>query len=351
MGIQYTALNTSNYYFQGQNCLAKDGCPGNRCPDFVIKRRDTKPSLKIPVEECGEPMDLRGLVVEVSMWAVAKLKTALTAEATYFRLADDIGFEQVMVGDTIIMDRARLPEKMLVTGFDETNKLIQVERGYQSTTACDWVKGSKLRIFRIINGVGRYEVKLEDIENPDGTTDADQLTESYLVYDWMAENTCLPGCYWLEFATIKMQSAVFFLPGGNWTGSNHQYDDGYFYTGTDHTDSSVRLSYDQVNDIYLLPTLVWGGESHVNEGRYFTGDTQDDGSVVLTLTGLSSDYNISYDESGLLGALSTSEPTFTDSELTPSSFGCSLSEGVEWVRKFPSTDPLLIRVIDSPTTV
>lgn len=123
------------------------GCPPNVCPDFVIRRHDTKPSFKVAVEDCDGPLDLQGLVVEVNMWALAKLKTALAVDDTYFRLADDIGFEQVMMGDIIIMERARNPEYMLVTGFDETNNLIRVERAYHGTTASNWKKGTLMGFF------------------------------------------------------------------------------------------------------------------------------------------------------------------------------------------------------------
>ena len=60
-----------------QGCPQTDGCIPGVCPDFMIKRHDTKPSFKILMEDCDGPMDLTGLVLEASMWAKAKLKKDL----------------------------------------------------------------------------------------------------------------------------------------------------------------------------------------------------------------------------------------------------------------------------------
>jgi len=102
------------------------------------------------------------------------------------------------------MERVRLPEQMLVLGFDETNELILVERGYNGTTASSWRKGSSLKIMRVINGVGEISSITDDILQEDGTTAEDQLIETQLVYEWDAEDTCLPGCYYLEFKLLQM---------------------------------------------------------------------------------------------------------------------------------------------------
>lgn len=195
--------NTLKAAITQDNCPDKYGCPPNVCPDFTIRRHDTKPEFKVAVEDCDGPIDLDSLILEANMWALAKLKKAITKTDTYFRLADDIGFNQVMMNDIIIMDRVRLPEHMLVTGFDETNKLIRVQRGYNGTIISDWPRGSKMRIFRILNAPATVEMVEQDIQNVDGTTSEDQLTDSMLVYEWTAEDTCLPGCYWMEFKLLK----------------------------------------------------------------------------------------------------------------------------------------------------
>lgn len=247
---------------QQNTCPDNSGCPKGMCPDFEIRRHDTKPALKISLSDCNGPMDLTedNLVLEVNMWSKAKLKTAITEEETYFALADNIGFDQMMVGDIIIMDRTRLPEQMLVIGFDENNSLVQVQRGYNATTASEWKKGTKMRIFRILNGIASIESVLEDILQPDGTTKEDQLTDTFLVHEWEAEETCTPGCYWVEFKLLKMSEEV--------------------------------------------------------------------GELSMSSTSIS----------------------FTPSNWTPSNFNCSLGDGVEWVRRFPSAgEGFLIKIYDSPT--
>jgi len=187
------------------------------CPDFTIKRHDTKPPFKVAISDCDGPLDLteKHLIAEVNMWAKGKLKTAITKADTYFGLADNIGFNQVMVGDIIVTDRVRLPEHMLVTAFDETNYLIQVQRGYNGTFIDNWSKGTSLRIFRIMNGPAELETVLDDIRQVDGTIAEDQLIESLLVYQWNQNSTCVPGCFWLEFKLLKMkESAVSMLSNG-----------------------------------------------------------------------------------------------------------------------------------------
>ena len=327
MGIKFSYKSSPGGCSQSM-CPSKDGCVPGVCPDFVIRRHDTKPPLKVFVEDCEGAMDLRGLVVEVNMWALAKLKSNIDDTCDYFRLADDIGFEQVIVGDIIVMNRARLPERMLVTAFDEVNKLVKVQRGYHGTTASSWKKGDQMRIFRVLNGVAESELVFEDKTEIDGTVTKDIITESYLVYEWQPEDTCLPGCYWLEFKLLKMIDLVFYLPGGNWTGETHQYTDGFFYTGSTHTESSVRLSFDQIQDLYLLPDSVWAGEVHNYSGMTFTGDVHNDGSVFLNQTGVPSSGDTSYNEEGvaLVSGISLI-PSFTDESLTPYYFGCILGEG------------------------
>lgn len=189
------------------SCPDKFGCIEGVCPDFSIKRHDTKPPLRIAVEDCDGPLDLsdENLIVEVNMWAKAKLKKEITNSDTYFALADNIGFEQILAGDIIVMDRVRGPEHMLVTGFDENLKLVQVQRAYHGTQASSWKKGTPLRIFRLMNAPASIETELDDLTQEDGTVLEDQVVATYLVYNWSPEATCTPGCYWLEFKLLKMQ--------------------------------------------------------------------------------------------------------------------------------------------------
>lgn len=192
--------NTTN------NCPDKFGCIPGVCPDFVIKRYDTRPVFKILVEDCDGPLDLtdESLILEANMWSKSKLKTSISASDDYFALADNIGFEQIMVGDIIFLDRVRMPEQMLVLGFDEANSLVQVQRAYHGTVASAWKKGTPMRIFRTLNASAQIETILTDIVKEDGTKLVDQISETYLVYNWDIKDTCTPGCYWLEFKLLKM---------------------------------------------------------------------------------------------------------------------------------------------------
>lgn len=361
-GMNRNACQPSN------TCVSKDGCPQNRCPDFTIRRHDTRPPIKISVSDCDGPLDLKGLVVEANMWIKARLKTAIQPETTYFALADGIGFEQIMVGDVIVMDHTRSPEYMIVYGFDEVNSFVLVERGYRGTTARSWKRGSHMRVFRMMNSPAQSEMVLEDIQNIDGTVTKDTLTDSFLVYEWNSEDTCLPGCFWLEFKLLKMLDLVLYLSGGDWIGPIHQDAKGVFYTGTIATDSSVQLSYDSVNNVYILPDTVWTGNFNLYSHGYYTGTSFDDGSVLLTTNnakvGASTDFSSpipsNIDFSSIIPSnISLTPPlaippsvavSFSEQGANPQSFGCYLGEGVEWVRRFPvSGEGFLIKIVDSPT--
>lgn len=190
----------------GGNCYG--GCPSDTCPDFVIKRHDTKPSFRVSLQDCtgavADDLDSDYLLAEVSMWAKAKLKTAITAQDTYFAFADNIGFDQMLPGDILVMDRVRRPEQMKVLAFDETNKLVLVQRGFNNTDISAWPRGTLIKILRVKNATATVEKVYEDILQTDGTTAKDQLTGVYLVYDWQPNDTCLPGCYVLEFKLLQM---------------------------------------------------------------------------------------------------------------------------------------------------
>jgi hypothetical protein len=180
------------------------GCTQGSCPDFVIRRHDTKPDFRLAMEDCNGPMDLEDLVLEASMWAVGKIKNEIQVGDSYFALADNIGFNQIMVGDIILMDRCRTPEKMLVTAFDEANKLVQVQRAYGGTIAQNWKKGSSLKIIKFMDAAAKIEMVYEDVLELDGTITENVIQESYFVYEWSASNTCLPGCYYLEFKLMQL---------------------------------------------------------------------------------------------------------------------------------------------------
>ena len=187
---------------------AKSGCSGSGCeftPDFCIKRGDSRPSLRVSVEDCEGVVDLtdENLVLEASMWFKAKLKSDLAPSSSSISFADNIGFNQVSVGDIIVTDRPRNPEKMLVSSINESAKTISVQRGYDSTTADSWPKGSLLRIFRFVDEPAEIHSVLEDVEGLDGVV-SEQLSGTYMVFNWGLNHTALPGCYFLEFKLTMM---------------------------------------------------------------------------------------------------------------------------------------------------
>lgn len=371
MAIQYSFKNINQFSCGGSNNTCKDvfGCPPDKCPDFVIRRHDTKPPFKVKLEDCDGPLDIQGLVVEVNMWAVAHLKKSISNDCEYFALAGNIGFEQIMVGDIIAMDRVRSPEYMLVIGFDECNKLVRVQRGYRSSTPDHWKKGSKLRIFRILNAPAQTEMVFEDIEHVDGTIESDTLTNALLVYEWTPEDVCLPGCFWLEFKILKMKNVVFYLPGGFWTGNTHQVNETY-YTGSIQTDSSVPLSYDAVNDRYFIGSNAWQGDINIDSNIYYTGSTLNDGSVILDKLDKPVDETVGISmvsntiSTGIVELTdnSSSIPTtvpvctespascvmsFTDPNLD---FGCLINDDIEWMRRFPlQGEGFLVKIENSAT--
>jgi hypothetical protein len=189
-------------------CPDEFGCPPDMCPDFEIKRHDTVPSFKVSVEDDTGPLDLTGLVLEANMWVNAKFKRDVTSTDTTFQLADNIGFDQILVNDIIVPDRVRSPEHMRVIGFDETAKTVEVERGYNDTTPSSWKRGTGMRIFRILNASAVTEMLYENITQVDGCVLQNQLTESFLVYEWSANDTCVPGCFWFEFKLLKMMDDI-----------------------------------------------------------------------------------------------------------------------------------------------
>ena len=184
---------------------ATANCPDPcACPNFQIKRNDTKPPFKVEVQDENGPIDFTGLVIEANMWIEAKLKSNITELDISLALAGNIGFEEILPNDIILMNKARNPEQMRIIGFDESHSLIFVERGFNNTMPSSWKKNSPMQIFRIINGPAQAEMVFENILQVDGTTLCNQLTESFLVYEWSANDTCVSGCFFFEFKVLKM---------------------------------------------------------------------------------------------------------------------------------------------------
>ena len=190
-------------------CPDINGC-GCSCPDFSIKRHSTKPPFRVKISDCDGALDLtdQTLVVEANMWAKGKLKYAIGISDEGIVLADNIGFNQCIVGDVIVLSRVRNPEYLLITGFDEETNMIYVQRGYNGTFISSWKKGTHLKIFRLMNSPASITLNYNDITQEDGTIKKDQLTESFLVYEWGNNDTCVPGCFYLEFKLLKMNPSV-----------------------------------------------------------------------------------------------------------------------------------------------
>ncbi len=186
-------------------CPDRFGCVKGICEDFKIRQHDTKPPLILSISDCDGFIDTTDSVAEVSIFAKAKFKKNVLSTDTYFALANDVGFEQSLIGDIILTSRARNPEQMLITGYDEENRLIQVSRGYNGTTPANYKKNTCIKIFRTLNSIADLKMIYEDIEQIDGTT-INELTDSQIIYNWQPNDTCLQGCYWLEIKLLKMST-------------------------------------------------------------------------------------------------------------------------------------------------
>ena len=374
--------------------------PPGVCPDFTIRRHDTKPSFKVKIEDCDGPFNMEGLILEASMWARGRLKKGIQATDTFFAFADNIGFEQIMVGDIIVVDRPRLPEQMLVIGFDEDNHLVEVQRGYHGTTPQSWKKGTHVRIIKFMGATAQTEMVFQDVIQVDGTT-KNELTDSFLVYEWGPIDTCLAGCYFLEFKLLKMidipapitpstcmlppvyglvgppkpynaygphPGGTRFGPAGPFVPDGESYSAGaYGIPGTDTPAvPPVPMSREERRDDEVLAD-EYKYNPEAFPGRHDSFDHQK--VVIPPQTGgnspvaplypepLSIDaganpqyYNPAGVEQFFMPHLLADVPSFTSPSLTPADFGCGVGAGVDWVRRFPvDGEGFLIHITDSPT--
>lgn len=188
------------------SCNSLDNCPANVVPDFTIKRFDTNPSLRVQLSDCDGVMDVSdpNLVVEINMWTKSKLKKNITSTDTTIQFADNVAFNQILVGDIIYVDHPRSPEYMQISSIDEELKIITVLRSVNSTSSVSWKKGTVFYIYRIISGIGSIETIHQDLISITGSVEKNQLIESNLVYDWSKNDTLTSGCYWLEFKLMKV---------------------------------------------------------------------------------------------------------------------------------------------------
>jgi hypothetical protein len=174
-------------------------------PIHVVKQHSTYPSFKVDVTDCnGEPYDLKDLIVEAAMWTTAKFKKAITTSDDYIQFADNVGFDSVGTSSILHVSTGRDFERMTIVGFDDVNKVIQVNRGACSTTVRPWAKGTSVKILRFLNSPSSSELVYYDRENIDGTTTKNVLQKSTLIYDWKPEDVCFVGKYYFEFKVLKM---------------------------------------------------------------------------------------------------------------------------------------------------
>jgi hypothetical protein len=67
-------------YIGGEvGCYQTGACIGDlfACVDFTLKQHDTRPVFKVDITDCDSPIDLTDLVIEASMWTLAKIKTSI----------------------------------------------------------------------------------------------------------------------------------------------------------------------------------------------------------------------------------------------------------------------------------
>jgi hypothetical protein len=188
-------------------CGGSGGCSG--AIDFCIKRYDTRPSFKVSVSDCDGVVDLtdENLALEASMWFVAKLKSAINESSVTISFADNVGFDQILVGDTIVMDRVRSPENMVVSAINEVAKTITVLRARNNTVAQIWPRGNSLKVFRFVDSAAEIESVFGDVTQVDGTL-TNELLDTFLVFNWSGNQTQLPGCYRMEFKLLMISSST-----------------------------------------------------------------------------------------------------------------------------------------------
>lgn len=180
------------------------------CPDknydFIIKRNSTHPSLRLKVFECDKsPIDLSKYEITASMWSNGRLKNDISVSSTQILLIDNVGFNEVSVGDIILLKNSNNHELVYVNSIDE-NKL-NITRGYFDTDSFDWKKGSKLKIIKFMNSSATYDLVREDVLKLNGEIESNILVESYLVYNWFLDDTRVPGNFYLEFKIIEKNSS------------------------------------------------------------------------------------------------------------------------------------------------
>jgi len=207
MSICNAKIGVGNYYSTVTGCESTA-----ESADIVLKKHDLKPEVRLSVVDCDGAVELSdNLTVRFKMWVSCRLKTTISATDSTFALADNVGFDQIAVGDSIFLDHPRQPEQMTITGFDEAAKTIHVLRAQAGTSANAFAKGSSLKIMRISTGVGFVDVKREKQLSEEGIQQ-DILVSTELVYNWNYCDTDFSGRYEAEFILIHEGDRIQALP-------------------------------------------------------------------------------------------------------------------------------------------
>lgn len=198
-------------YIGGEvGCYQTGVCAGDlfACVDFSLKQHDTRPAFKVDITDCDLPIDLTDLVIEASMWTLAKIRTSILSTDTIISFADNVGFEQLNVDTIIQVGNGRVFERMLIKTINEEDKTLTVLRGQLDTKAYNWKKGVSVKLIKFLNNPAIGELEYKDIELLDGTVESHKLVRSTLVYEWKQEDTCMCGKYFIEFKVMKISPIV-----------------------------------------------------------------------------------------------------------------------------------------------
>jgi hypothetical protein len=78
-----------------------------------------------------------------------------------------------------------------------------VTRGLGGALPQPWDKGASVKVFRFQDEPASVESVIETVESIDGSS-SEELSDTLLVFNWTADKTDMPGCYWFEFKVLKL---------------------------------------------------------------------------------------------------------------------------------------------------
>jgi hypothetical protein len=363
-------------------------CLGIGCPVLNIKKNDNKPDLKIKVEDCnGYPIDLKNQIVEASMWFDSRLLKSVTKDQNFIILASIKAFNQLLVGDIIQISTGRNFERMTVTGFEEVRRLVYVDRGTNSTLPSAWPKATPVKCFRFLNapaigemiysdtllevsgepGMVAYDLGRNSMENRTPvyglpTPVGPYLVGSYLVYEWKFRDTCLAGCYFLEFKVLTPTTTTTTKPPDYGAGYYCIWDGaagGYtcmYCPGVDYIKAN-GWSYIQgpAKSCIDLNLCRQYPNPHVLE---WTIDIDPNSIPFIGASKLAYDPFVAGIPTGDAAFAPEGEWVFSDSLLVPGAptasnivaEQCGAPYGIADVKKYPLCGAFIIQICDSPTS-